>query len=202
MPKWVPSYHRIHWMTRVGFWVGHQKTITEHTEFHTNSLLHSFLMHHQNSGKLPCFWSAANLICLYSLWMKETVLCCLEIVALCSNTNGRSCSVHAICGEHVEPGDVLRLVKTVVECNRVPEEAIKCIKVVNGVDNCTVSFVPHNCICLPKAQEHLNKFVQVEELCHSLKNAHKQSKAAANCRVAPVQLCTRMMAEWNEPQNC
>ena len=92
-------------------------------------------------------------------------------------------SVVSMC---VEPGDVLRFVKTVVAHNKVVEEAMKCVKVINGVNTCTVGFVSRNCICLPKAQEHLNKFVQVERLYHSSKNPFERSNAAANYRVASV----------------
>ena len=53
----------------------------------------------------------------------------LEIVGLRSHTNGRSCCVHATCGEHVVEGDVLRLVEDVVEIDGKAETAIKCVKV-------------------------------------------------------------------------
>ena len=49
---------------------------------------------------------------------------------------------HKTCGMTVMQGDVLRLVQLVVEINGVVEPAVKCVKVVNGVDACTVAFVP------------------------------------------------------------
>lgn len=112
----------------------------------------------------------------------------LEIVGLYSDTNGRSCSVHAICGDHVNVGDVLRLVATVVDYKGSLEPAVKCVKVVDGTDACTVAFVPRNLSDLPKVKEHLNKFVQVTELYAESKNTYKRSKAKANYGVAAVRL--------------
>ena len=36
------------------------------------------------------------------------------------------------------------------------EEAIKCVKVIDGVDTCTVAFVPGNCLSPPKAINDMN----------------------------------------------
>ena len=66
----------------------------------------------------------------------------LEIVGLESNTNGRSCTVHSVCGQAIAVGDVLRLVGCIVQIDNITEDAIKCVKVIDGVDTCTVAFVP------------------------------------------------------------
>lgn len=88
----------------------------------------------------------------------------LEIVGLASSTNGRSCTLHTCCGEHVEHGDVLCLVKTVVSVNKELEEAVACVKVVDGVDSCTVGFVPRVFAGTDRVKDHINKFVMVKEL--------------------------------------
>jgi len=112
----------------------------------------------------------------------------LEIVGLDHHTNGRSCTAHDCCGEHVEVGDVVRLVKTVVTYNDMPEEAVKCVKVVNGVDTCTVAFIPRSLMGLEKVQNHLNKFAQVVELYVTHTNSYKRAKSKQNYGMAAIEL--------------
>ena len=112
----------------------------------------------------------------------------LEIVGLHSETNGRSCNVHALCGEHVAVGDVLRMVPCIVQCNGEDENAVKFVKVIDGVDTCTVAFLPRHYMSLPKVLAHVNKFVQVVEVHSDSKNTYKRSKAMANLGVASVTL--------------
>ena len=66
----------------------------------------------------------------------------LEIIGLDNDTDSRSCTAHDGCGEHVAAGDALHLVRCVVTCNDVDKVAIKCVKVIDGVDTCTVACVP------------------------------------------------------------
>ena len=112
----------------------------------------------------------------------------LEIVGLNSSTNGRSCCIHACCGESVAVGDVIRLVKTVVTIDGHDEEAVKCVKVVNGADACTVGFVPRVEAALPKVCSHLNKFAQVKELYHQSTSNYKRRKSHMNHGMAAVAL--------------
>ena len=112
----------------------------------------------------------------------------LEIVGLESDTNGRSCTVHETCGESVEVGDVLRLVECVISYNGVNEIAVKCVKVMDGHDTCTVAFLPRVLASLPKVQQHLNKFVQVSELYNDSKNTYKRAKSQANHGMASVEM--------------
>jgi hypothetical protein len=88
----------------------------------------------------------------------------LEIVGLLSNSNGRSCSVHEICGEYVRVGDVLRLKKTVVTIQGKTEEAIKLNKITDGVEGCTVAFIPRLMIDVPRVTKNINHFCIVKEL--------------------------------------
>ena len=86
-----------------------------------------------------------------------------EIVGLSSFTNGRSCSLHAICGLHVNPGYVLWLKETHVTVNGESEPAIACVLVDRGVDTCTVAFVPRMMAEQTQVKQHINKFVMVVE---------------------------------------
>ena len=112
----------------------------------------------------------------------------LEVVGLYSDTNGRSCTCHAICGDHVAVGDVLRLVRTVVSYNGRDEAAIKGVKVVDGVDTCTVAYVPRATMNFPKVHGHINKFAQVTELYSQSKNTYKKTKSTANFGIACITL--------------
>ena len=108
----------------------------------------------------------------------------LEIIGLHSETNGRSFNVHAFCGEHVAVG----MVPCIVQCNGEDDNAVKFAKVVDAVDACTVAFLPCHYMSLPKVQGHMSKFVQVAEIHANSRNAHKRSKAMANCGVASMTL--------------
>lgn len=112
----------------------------------------------------------------------------IEIVGLAHHSNGRSCTLHEVCGRHVMVGDVLRLVKTVVTVNNIPEEGIVCVKVIDGVDSCKVGFVPRMMASLDRVQNHLNKFVVVKELYESSDNSYKRVKSHKNMGMACVAL--------------
>ena len=109
-----------------------------------------------------------------------------EIVGLLSSTNGRSCTLHDCCGKEVEVGDVLRLVACTVSVDGVVEEALKLVRVLDGVDQCTVAFVPRVLMSLPAVKNHINKFVQVSELYKESENSYKRDKSYKNCGMAKV----------------
>ena len=104
----------------------------------------------------------------------------LEIVGLHGSNNGRSCSVHGCCGEHVKVGDLLRLVKCVVTINGVVEEAIKCVRIVDGSDSCSVAFVPRFLARTDMVVSNIGSFVQVLELYHESESAYKKKKSHSN----------------------
>ena len=110
----------------------------------------------------------------------------LEVVGLLSDSNGRSCTLHACCGEHVVVGDTLRLVACVVTVSDKTEEAVKAVKISDGVDGCTVGFIPRVQARLPKVKQHLNKFVQVVELYKDANSPYKRSKSFQNKGMASV----------------
>ena len=65
-----------------------------------------------------------------------------EIIGLYATNNVRACVQHACCGEHVRVGDVLRLRTVVVTIKKTPEEAVKLVKIVEGMETYTVGFIP------------------------------------------------------------
>jgi hypothetical protein len=112
----------------------------------------------------------------------------LEIVGLYANNNGRSCTIHTMCGDHVKVGDVLRLVKTVVTINGHLEDAIKLIKIIDGADACTVAFIPRLQVRLPIVLRNINHFCVVKELYSQSTNSYKRQKLHRNLGMAGVVL--------------
>jgi hypothetical protein len=111
---------------------------------------------------------------------------CLEIVGLHANSNGRSCCQHHCCGEHVQVGDVLRLVRCIVTIHSQPEEAVKLVKIADGTNTCTVGFVPRVFSKMPHVEQHINKFVQVVELYTNSGNTYKNQLSTKNSGMASV----------------
>ena len=59
------------------------------------------------------------------------------------------------------PGDLVCLVRTVVDINGKTESVIKLVKIIDAVDGCTVGFVPRVQARLPKVVNCLDKFAVV-----------------------------------------
>jgi hypothetical protein len=76
----------------------------------------------------------------------------MEIVGLFGSSNGRCCSVHHGCGKHVKVGDLLCLKETLVTVDGMSEHAVKLVKITDGVDGCTVAFIPRLFMQLPKVR--------------------------------------------------
>lgn len=110
----------------------------------------------------------------------------LEIVGLLSDTNGRSCCQHDVCGKHVRKGDVLVLRQCVVPVHGKIQEAIKLIKVEDGCERCTVAYVPRAFVSNPKIAKNINHFVQVLEIYEHSSNTYKRRLAHQNCGMASV----------------
>jgi len=113
-----------------------------------------------------------------------------EIVGLSSFTNGRSCSLHAVCGVHVNPRDVLWLKEMQVTVNGESEPAIACILVNRGVDTCTVAYVLRMMANQARVKEHINKFVMVMELYNDSPSTYKRSKSHQNLGMASMTMLT------------
>ena len=98
-----------------------------------------------------------------------------EIVGLHNPGNGRSCNQHDCCGLHVRPGDLIRLKREVMEViyqqdgDPEPdarfETVIKAVVIRDGVEACTVGFLPRHVACRPQEAAFLHrKFGQILEL--------------------------------------
>jgi hypothetical protein len=116
----------------------------------------------------------------------------LEIVGLLSNTNGWCCSVHTICGESIDVGNVLRLVPTVVYVCGILEQAVKLVQIDDGIEGCTVAFVPRLLIGLPVVQRNVNEFCIVKELYCDSRYAYKRCKSHRNLGMAGVVLVNKI----------
>jgi hypothetical protein len=104
----------------------------------------------------------------------------LEIVGLHASSNGRSCSVHTCCGDFLKVGDLLRLQKCVVTIEGQINDAIKCVRIIDGTDSCTAAFVPRSMVKNVKIETKLDTFVQVLELYDDSENTHKRRKSHQN----------------------
>jgi hypothetical protein len=109
-----------------------------------------------------------------------------EIVGLHHPSNGRSCCQHSCCGNYVEEGDVLRLVHVVVQIcpESLPEDAIKLIKIMDGVEGCCVGFVPRPFAMLEWIQQKIGSCCIVLELFDTSTNPYKRRMSKRNYGVA------------------
>jgi hypothetical protein len=109
-----------------------------------------------------------------------------EIVGLHHNSQGRSCTMHEHCGKHVLEGDVLRLVRVVLQVtqDKEPEEAIKLVKIVDGTEACVVGFVPRAFAKMETIQNKVGSYAFVLELYDISTNKYKRHLSKRNYGVA------------------
>jgi hypothetical protein len=89
----------------------------------------------------------------------------LEIVGLYGSSNGRSCCVHGECGRYVKVGDLLRLKRTVATVDGREEDAVKLVKISDGVEGCTVAFIPRlTIIQTATVRRNLEQFCVVKSI--------------------------------------
>jgi hypothetical protein len=104
----------------------------------------------------------------------------IEIIGLHSSDNGRSCCTHSCCGDHLKVGDLLRLVKCVVTIDDEIEEAIKCVRIEDGTDMCTVGFLPRSRLRCEKIVSQIGGFAQVLEIYDESESPQKRRKSYSN----------------------
>jgi hypothetical protein len=109
-----------------------------------------------------------------------------EIVGLHHNSQGRCCVMHSHCGMHVLEGDVLRLVRVVTQISDdcEPEEAIKVVKIIDGVEACTVGFIPRAYAKMENIKSKIGSFCFVLELYDISTNKYKRRLSKRNYGVA------------------
>lgn len=103
-----------------------------------------------------------------------------EVVGLDKDTNGCSCCQHKICGKHLMPRDIVRLARCVVDVGWGPEEATKVVRIMDGVEGCTVGFVPRQQANMPKIRRAIGQFAQVMDIYNYSQNATKKHKSLRN----------------------
>ena len=105
-----------------------------------------------------------------------------EIVGLNCNGSGRTCCSHDCCGKFLAINDLVRFKSDNVEIDGKLELAMKVVTIKDGVEACTVGFLPrymHTHIV------HLdNKFAQVIEIYDQSTNSYKKSKSKRNMGMA------------------
>jgi hypothetical protein len=74
----------------------------------------------------------------------------------------------------------MRLVKCVVTINGELQDAIKCVRIVDGTDSCMAAYVPRSMVKNIKIETQLDSFVQVLELYDDSDNSHKRRKSHFN----------------------
>lgn len=111
----------------------------------------------------------------------------VELYGLYGSSNGRYCERHAVCGECVVVGDILRLKRTVVKINDKLEHAIKFVNIVDGCEKCTVGFVSKSLIDEYLCQ--INEFFEVVEIYREASNSFKRRKSCINKGMA---LCRKI----------
>jgi hypothetical protein len=119
----------------------------------------------------------------------------LEIVGLLSSTNGRCCSAHAECAAHVKVGDVLRLKETIVTIDNIDEFAIKCVKITDGIEGCTVAFVPKMLLGTAIVKRNINGFCVVKDLYCQSASSFRRAKSYRNLGMAGVVLRNKIPRE-------
>jgi hypothetical protein len=118
--------------------------------------------------------------------------CDLEMVGMFGTTNGRSCERHQCCGAHVRLGDLVRLRRTVVTVTRSgvarDEDAIKIVRIEDGIESCTVGFISRVQMQAPKVVQSVNKFCVVAEFYDISPNRYIRGVAQRNYGMAGLNL--------------
>ena len=120
--------------------------------------------------------------------MRTDVISDLEIVGTSSATNGRSCINHDVCGEHLQEGDICRLILVTVLIQNMEEEAIKVVKVEGGNDTCMVGFVSRSFTAMERVYSHVGHLIVINEIYKTSDNAYKKRLATGNKGMASVSL--------------
>jgi hypothetical protein len=79
-----------------------------------------------------------------------------ELVGIAKSNNGRRCSIHPCCGAHLKAGDVVKFKFDIVTMyegteDEVKQGALKAVKLENGVERCTVGFLPRHLLASRRA---------------------------------------------------
>jgi hypothetical protein len=106
-----------------------------------------------------------------------------EVVGLNMSSNGRECTLHEICGEHLSVGEIVKLVPIKISnANGIQEEALSVNRIMDGIVGCRVGFVPRvQANMLHRRNEFTIKpYAIVKDLYRYSKNEYLQSKSRRN----------------------
>jgi hypothetical protein len=109
--------------------------------------------------------------------LNTDMLSTYEIVGLHSNTNGRMCTSHQCCGDHLRLNDLVRVKKCVLTVAGRVEEAGKVVRIIDGCESCTVGFIPKVLLHGEHLDNILNKYGQVTEMYDNSENSFKRRKS-------------------------
>ncbi len=112
----------------------------------------------------------------------------IDIVGLESESNGRSCPDHEICGYIVKEGDILHLQETSVRIGDSTEYAIKASLLNSDSGCCVVGFIPKR--LLKASYIKRVKFVQVLKLYSDSDNRQDRRRSKQNCGMALCKIMT------------
>jgi len=110
-----------------------------------------------------------------------------EIVGLHSSNNGRSCTIHDCCGDHLALGDLIRFKLDIVSIEGIVEKAIRAIRIVDDTELCTIGFLPRNIVRTSK-DKYIGKFAQIIELYDYSDMEAKRRKSHRNLDIASFRL--------------
>jgi hypothetical protein len=116
----------------------------------------------------------------------------LQFVGLYGSTNGRNCERHSCCGEHASVGDLVRLKRTVVTINRdgIPkvEDAIKIVRIEDGVESCTIGFIARTQMTVPLVIRSINKLCVISEIYDTSDDTYLRGVSKKNVGMAGMNL--------------
>ena len=110
------------------------------------------------------------------------------MVGLRRYSNGRSCCIHKICGACVVVNDIIRVRRTIVTVGGKCEQAGKAVLIRNGVETCTVGFIPKIILRNGNLGDILNSLCQITELYKDSESTFKRSKDHRLCGMAACRI--------------
>eukprot|EP00474_Spongospora_subterranea_P008995 CRZ09453.1 hypothetical protein [Spongospora subterranea] len=102
----------------------------------------------------------------------------VEIFGLAESTHERSCNRHAVCGEQVDVGSLIRVKFSIIDGPNGIEEALPVVVIVNGEERCRVGFLPNK--YLPRKDELVEKFAQVCEVYDCSESRYRRQQSSRN----------------------
>jgi hypothetical protein len=110
-----------------------------------------------------------------------------EIVGVLKGTNGRSCTAHLVCGEHLRAGDLICFRSVVVDVDGSTEDAIAAVRILDGTQTCIVGFLPRS-IVKRRGGEFPTKYAQIIELYAESDNPVLRRKSNMNFGIASFRM--------------